>query len=288
MEKIKFEYQGEQYELTQREINAAYFYRMNKDRLEEAKRRLETTVFGGEIHTLNEQAVDDVKAIFRIRYGIDYTQIEKRLADIVEYYEMLYDAGTDDNALWSLAIDKAMKTATENVANIYERMRRFYIGHDAALTQIALDVFMQVGAARLEDHCVRDLPISGAFTEDVKQEVRKMVMLMKHAAPNVLLAFIQRVMHPFEDATGKDIPLLHPNGDEESVCPACGSVICSDGESRFGEDDELDIEEDWYCSECGATGTSVFLPQFHRHKNVSDKQGQPIKCRREEGEADNY
>ena len=81
MEKIKFEYQGKQYELTPQEINAAYFYRLNKDRLEDAKRHLEMRVFGDEIHTLNERVVEDAKAIFRVRYGIDYTQIQSKLDD---------------------------------------------------------------------------------------------------------------------------------------------------------------------------------------------------------------
>ena len=287
MEKIKFEYQGKQYELTPQEINAAYFYRLNKDRLEDAKRHLEMRVFGDEIHTLNERVVEDAKAIFRVRYGIDYTQIQSKLDDIVTHYEMLYDAGTDDNALWSLAIDKVLMAVTENVPNVYERLRRFYIGHDAALTQIALDVFMQFGANGLEDHCVRDLYISGAFTEDVKQEVREMVMLMKYAAPNVLLAFIQREMLPFDDATGKEIPLLNPNGDLDSVCPVCASGVCSDGEPRFDEDEPLDIESDWYCPDCGATGTAVYRHQFARHRFVTDKQGQPIKGRIEEEEIKN-
>jgi|GEM_PF-2695453 len=281
MNKITFEYQGEQFELSPQEINAAYFYRMNEIRREDAKRHLEMVVFGDEIHELSDTAVADSRAIFRIRHGIDYSRLEGMLDEVVTNYETLYDAGTDDNALWELAIDKAIQQATDNAPNIYERLKRFYIGHDAALTQIALDVFLHAGAEHLDKHCVRDLYIGGAFSEDVKQEVREMVMLMKYAEPNVLLAFVQREMLPYEDATGKDIPLLHPNGDEDCVCPVCGEGVCSESEPRMGGEDELDIESDWYCPACGATGTSVFKHRFDRHMNVTDKQGKPIKGRGE-------
>lgn len=110
------------------------------------------------------------------------------------------------------------------------------------------------------------------FADDAKKSIASLVNCLADTKPNILLAYIQRVMDP--PAPCEDIPPLHPHGDEENICPVCGSEVESNWDYQLDENSGMNFS--WICPGCGATGKSGYNEVFDLHYQVCDAAGNKI------------
>lgn len=113
--------------------------------------------------------------------------------------------------------------------------------------------------------------ITGVFPPDVKESAAEVMLLMAKADIDVLLAFVQRIVKPFEDPMGQRIPFLHPNGDEEDVCPVCGAEVEYQGDRDIDYNDGTEVS--WECPVCKAFGKALYHDTFLQHEAVMDGNG---------------
>lgn len=83
-------------------------------------------------------------------------------------------------------------------------------------------------------------------------------------------------MAPVSDG-GETIPPLHEYGDEEGICPVCGSEVEYNGDHHI---DDEGTTVSWHCPECGATGKSGYKCAFTGHYDVCDEAGKPLPQRK--------
>ena len=105
-------------------------------------------------------------------------------------------------------------------------------------------------------------------------QAAEIALLASHTDTDVLLAFIQREVPLFEDKRGDRIPPLHDDGDEEDICPVCGSEFEPNGD--MDSDGNGGLAMTWHCPHCGASGSSDYDGCFLNHRDVIDKDGDPI------------
>lgn len=115
------------------------------------------------------------------------------------------------------------------------------------------------------------------FSEDFKVEVARLVLRMASADVDVLLAVIQRVVTFFTDLYGRRIPFLCPNGDEDGICPVCGSTLIEYLGDRDLDDAGTTVS--WACSDCKAIGRSLYRDTFVQHDEVRDRNGNKVSPR---------
>lgn len=125
--------------------------------------------------------------------------------------------------------------------------------------------------SRVTSDELRNLP------EGMKTKVKEFIVALAFAPADVIGAFVQRQVSPYEDPDGKKIPHLHPNDDEDDVCPVCGHEGLDYNGDR--ELDDVGTTVTWVCPDCGATGTSVYNDSFDSHRNVCDMNGIKIEGR---------
>lgn len=77
---------------------------------------------------------------------------------------------------------------------------------------------------------------------------------------------VQRIVKPFEDTMGQRIPFLHPNGDEEDVCPVCGTEVEYQGDRDIDYNDGTEVS--WVCPACKAEGKALYNDSFVQHTDV--------------------
>ena len=142
--------------------------------------------------------------------------------------------------------------------------------------RIALQTCMVQGLDTVRDKDF-SLNIGGnLFNDDFKAEINKAAKCIAETPSHVILAIIQREMAPVSDG-GESIPPLHDFGDEEGICPACGSEVEYNGDHHI---DDEGTTVSWHCPECGATGKSGCKCAFTGHYDVCDEAGNPLPQRK--------
>lgn len=108
---VNFEYNGVQYAMTEQEIEAAYRYRLYQYRLEDAKRHLNTLVFGvDDGSSFDGPESEQAKSDFTERYSISYEEAssDDMLDEYVRRFESRFDCNCDENSQWEAAILAAL------------------------------------------------------------------------------------------------------------------------------------------------------------------------------------
>mgnify|MGYP000093715628 CR=1 FL=1 len=103
---VKFTYYGREYEMEEKQIEAAYRFRERQYRMDDAKRHLimEVNEYANEIEDLS---VEDMIE-FRRQFGIDITEAMEVLDVIVDEFESHYDCNVTENAVWKYVIEKVL------------------------------------------------------------------------------------------------------------------------------------------------------------------------------------
>ena len=109
---VHFEHNGVKYAMTEQEIEAAYRYQEHQYRLEDAKRQLNTLVFGCDDGSDFDDPEDEQsKRYFAEDYGISYDQAvsEDMLEEYLRRFEARFDCDYDENSQWEAAIRAVLR-----------------------------------------------------------------------------------------------------------------------------------------------------------------------------------
>jgi len=108
---IRFECDGVEYAMTKGEIEAAYRYRRHQHRLGDAKRQLNTLIFGCDDGSgFDDPEGKKIKEDFQQDYGISY-DVAISLPMLEEYlrrFEGRFNCDYDENSQWEAAIRAAL------------------------------------------------------------------------------------------------------------------------------------------------------------------------------------
>ena len=275
MEKINFDHNGVNYSMTPEEIEAAYGYRHRQDLLEDAERQLEIYVFGAERDCLDEEHIAEALSDFRNHHGIPYDLVLNHLDDIVARFEPLRREDVDDEMTWVIAIEAVVADLAAKHPTRYEELVEAYHGNPPFLFIVALYAILRHGANQMDESGAANLFLGYSLSKEQKDAAIKITMLMKRAEPDVLMAFVQRVMPRFRDYRGEKIPFLHPYGDEETVCPVCGRSGL-----KIKTDERMTTNgggiAEWRCGYCNANGCAEYRLAFERHVMVEDGARQRV------------
>lgn len=164
-----------------------------------------------------------------------------------------------------------------NTSTTYAQLKEAYsktYGYAAFPT--ALQLVMNHGCDAIRQMCRKDITdtLSDEYNSTVKDRIAELALLLADTDSEVILAFAQRDIFPIEDE--ERLPPLHPDGDEEGICPICGGEIdyCSERKPN-----DYGYSIDWECPECGATGHEEYSELFTYHSNVCDKDGKEVEGR---------
>lgn len=161
----------------------------------------------------------------------------------------------------------------------YERLVEIYRENAAFLSIAALYAVLRSGTDQIGDSTTTNIFSGYPLLEDDKTAALKIARLMAAIEPDVLMAFVQRVMLPFQDHQGDRIPYLHPYGDEETACPVCGKPGIEPKVDELMTTDDGGIAE-WRGTHCGAKGCAKYLLAFERHVMVVDGEGHRLPNRK--------
>lgn len=159
----------------------------------------------------------------------------------------------------------------------YQELETSYRSQPPVVFSLALSILFECGSKTLLSTGCPELT-SSLLSGEIKESVYETAILLADTPSDVLYAFVQRLLPPFEDPNGERIPFLHECNDAEDTCPLCGEDIEYDG---FKEDDDMGCTRRWSCPNCGATGASGYDECFVRHYNVCDAEGKTIPGRPE-------
>lgn len=169
----------------------------------------------------------------------------------------------------------------DNDSATYEELATAYRKSGHAVFVMALNTLISLGrdtVANMKHPAAISATIQGnIFSEDFKVEVARLVLRMASADVDVLLAVIQRVVTFFTDLYGRRIPFLCPNGDEDGICPVCGSTLIEYLGDRDLDDAGTTVS--WACSDCKAIGRSLYRDTFVQHDEVRDRNGNKVSPR---------
>ncbi len=104
---IRFKCDSVEYAMTEGEIEAAYRYRERQYRLEDAKRQLNTLIFGCDDGSGFDDPEDKkIKEDFQQDYGISYDVAisPPMLEEYLRRFENRFDCDYDENSQWEAAI----------------------------------------------------------------------------------------------------------------------------------------------------------------------------------------
>ena len=160
----------------------------------------------------------------------------------------------------------------------YQELGKIYKDDGHAIFVMALNILYEVGAAALKNGETVEIP-GNVFSEEYKTRCIEIAGTMANTDATVLGALIQRVVAPFTDPKGERIPHLHLCGDEDDVCPVCGSSELEYQDGRDIRDDGTMVS--WVCPYCNASGAAGYIDTFDRHYNVIDANGNAIHGRPE-------
>lgn len=109
---VNFEYDGVKYSMTEQEIEAAYRYQEHQYRLEDAKRQLNTLIFGCDDGSdFDDPEDEEAKRYFAEDYGISYEEAgsEDMLEEYLRRFENRFDCDYDENSQWEAAIRAVLR-----------------------------------------------------------------------------------------------------------------------------------------------------------------------------------
>ncbi len=112
---VHFEHDGVKYDMTEKEIEAAYRYREHQCRLEDAKRQLNIVIFGyDDADPEDPEFSDDLKQ-FEQQYSTSYEEAAApdMLEEYLRRYESRFDCNQSENDQWEAAIVAALEDAKE-------------------------------------------------------------------------------------------------------------------------------------------------------------------------------
>lgn len=160
-------------------------------------------------------------------------------------------------------------------ATAYEELDKAYTESGHTVFIMAFNTLISLGrdtvTAMAHPAAIAATIQGNIFPEDFKLEVGRIALMMANADIDVLLAVIQRIVVPFTDPQGKRIPFLHPNGDEEDVCPVCGAEVEYQGDREIDYNDGTEVS--WECPVCKAFGKALYHDTFLQHETVMDGNG---------------
>ena len=274
MEEISFDHDGITYSMTPKEIEAAYAYRHRLDMLDDAQRQLELYAFGVTRDCLDDNSVVENTRLFQSQHSISFDLVLKHIGDIVNQFELLQREDIEDDMTWAVAIEAVISDLASRHPTCYEQLEEAYRESAPYLFIVALNALIENGRGQIHDSTRTDIFAGYPLSETQKASALRIALLMAATEPDVLMAFVQRAMLPFQDYQGERIPFLRPHGDEETVCPAC---------HRDGiriKDDIMTLDDgtlmEWKCPSCGATGNARYRLSFFRHVMVDDADGRHI------------
>lgn len=104
MNKVCFCYQGKQYEMTEDQIDAAYYYCSRLFRYDDARRQLDNFIYGCDPDVLGNDDRADAEANFMKKYNVASVDAYAKLDAIVSRYEADLNCNIDENTAWCEAI----------------------------------------------------------------------------------------------------------------------------------------------------------------------------------------
>lgn len=143
----------------------------------------------------------------------------------------------------------------------YEKLKETYITYGATVFIMALHNLKKYGSM------VKELPASvfGEFiTDETKQQVKTVAMMMADMEIRTILALIQREL-PDIEGDGIKVPLLN-GGHKDGICPCCGAKVEYLDDQEIYDDSNTCVS--WKCPGCGATGTAEYHGVFAGHTDV--------------------
>ena len=277
---MQFQWNDKLYDMQESAMYAAYAYQKQQNLISDAKRHLECFAFGSVAEALEEDVIESEKMEFYGMYGVNYDRIAENLGIIVRQYESAYTESETPASLWEQAIQKTIDVilTQQNEIASYSQLADACRYCNPGVVTLALGVLFQLGTNHISKMTSTDCIQGNLFSVEAKQEALNLARMMAKASLDVLLAVIQREVAQYEDVQGIRIPHLHPNGDKELLCPACGgNDLRYHGDMRSAEDGCV---VGWVCRGCGAHGLANYKYAFDHHSCVEDCDG----CRIGRGE----
>ena len=99
-----FFYNGKRYEMTDEQLEAAYRFRQQQYREQDAKSHLDEFIFGGNPADMSEFDIQYQVADFFERYHMEVEEAYGKLQQIVSRFEKNADCNIDENSRWETAI----------------------------------------------------------------------------------------------------------------------------------------------------------------------------------------
>lgn len=221
---------------------------------------------------LDDEHVSKGISSFYVHHGVAYETVLGSLGGIVSRFELLRREDIDDDMTWAVAIEAVISDLAVRHPTSYNQLVEAYRKNAAFLSIVALNAVLRNGMDRPDDSMSVNIFSGYSLSDEAKEKALQIAALMKRAEPDVLMAFVQRVMLPFQDHRGERIPFLHPHDDEETVCPVCGrsGLKCKIDELMPTDDGGI---AEWRCAYCNASGSAKYRLAFERHVMVDDGNG---------------
>lgn len=108
MNKICFSYQGKQYEMTDEQIEAAYYYRQRQNLEEDAKSQIDDFIYGVDPENLSYIDRQFQEAVFLERYHMNAADVYTKIDAIILRYQIGFDCNIDENSAWRNAIQSVL------------------------------------------------------------------------------------------------------------------------------------------------------------------------------------
>jgi hypothetical protein len=118
-ELIRIKHNGNEYQLFTDEIEAAYLYRKKEYMVEDCKHHLEIICD----NTVKDDIDEDRLKSFKEEYGIDYSEAESLIENMVETYEDIQDCNRAENDVWEDAIKLVLQSRLDYInamEDVYE------------------------------------------------------------------------------------------------------------------------------------------------------------------------
>lgn len=99
---ITFEHNGEVYNMTEEQIEAAYRYKEHWHRVQDAKRQIFYCGFG------SYDPSEEDKRAFENRWGFDMDHALTLAEDVIDEFDRTFDCNVPENDLWDNAVEKVL------------------------------------------------------------------------------------------------------------------------------------------------------------------------------------
>lgn len=101
---IKFTHLGVEYEMSEQQIEAAFYYQLRQHMKVDAKCQLDQFIYGDDPDCLNSTARQIQEDDFKDRYGMDASVAYMLVDKIIDRYDKTESCDVDENTTWENAI----------------------------------------------------------------------------------------------------------------------------------------------------------------------------------------